>query len=141
MDEVYVLNQNLEQIGIIDNFDSLIWSNRYKEIGDCELYTSATIEKLNLLKKGNYLVRTNDEMLCQIKKVELDTDNEKGDYLIVTGYDCKRFLDQRVIWGTINCDGNLEDFIRLFVNKALGDPNLSARQLRKQNGARLFYLG
>lgn len=141
MIDVYVLNKNLEQIGIIDNYESLIWSNRYKEVGDCELYISATITNLNLLQKGNYLIRSDDEMICQIKKIEIDTDVENGNYLIVTGYDCKRFLDQRVIWGTYNVDGNVEDFIRSFVNKGLGDPNLSARQLRKANGQRLFYLG
>ena len=141
MIDVYVLNKNLEQIGVIDNYKSLIWSNRYKEVGDCELYVSATIQNFELLKKGNYLIRLDDEMICQIKKIELDTDTENGDYLIITAYDCKKFLDQRVMWGTRNCDGNVEDFIRSFVNQGLGDPSLSARQLRKANGQRLFYLG
>lgn len=141
MNDVYVLNKNLERIDIIDNYESLIWSNRYKEVGDCELYVSATKSNYESLKKGNYLMRTDDDMLCQIKKVELDTDAENGNHLIVTGYDCKKFLDQRVIWGIATVDGNVEDFIRSFVNNSLGDPNLSARQLRKANGQRLFYLG
>ena len=141
MIDIYVLNQNLETIAIIDNYKSLIWANRYNSVGDCELYIDATTETLNVLKRGNYLVRLDDDMICQIKKVQLDTNAEDGNYLIINGYDCKRFLDQRVIWGTRNCDGNVEDFIRLFVNQAVGDPTLSARQLRKANGQRLFYLG
>lgn len=141
MIELYVLNKDLVRIDVIDSYKSLIWANRYGKVGDCELYVPATKKAFNTLKKGYYLLRDDDEMICQIKKVELDTDAENGNYLIVTGYDCKRFLDQRVMWGTRNCDGNVEDFIRSFVNQGLGDPSLSARQLKKANGQRLFYLG
>ena len=141
MNDIYVLNQNLEPIGIIDTYKSCIWANRYKEVGDCELYVEATTEKMNLLVKGNYLIRTDDEMVCQIKKIELDTDSENGNYLIVTAYDVKKFLDQRVIWGTSSVDGNVEDYLRNIINRTLGNPNLSARQLKKANGQRLFYLG
>lgn len=141
MDDIYVLDKDLNQIGIIDTYKSCIWANRYKDVGDCELYVEATTEKMNLLKKGNYLIRSDDEMVCQIKKIELDTDTEDGNYLIVNGYDVKKFLDQRVIWGTSSIDGNVEDYLRDNVNKSLGNPNLSARQLKKANGQRLLYLG
>ena len=141
MIDIYVLNRDLEQIGIIDTYTSLIWANRYNDVGDCELYVEATVEKMKLLAKGNYLIRADDEMVCQIKKVELDTDSENGNYLIVTGYDVKKFLDQRVIWGTYSVDGNVEDYLRNIINRSLGNPTLSARQLRKRNGERLFYLG
>ena len=141
MNDIYVLNKNLEPIGIIDTYKSCIWANRYNEVGDCELYVEATAEKMDLLVKGNYLMRYDDEMVCQIKKIELDTDSENGNYLIVTAYDTKIFLDQRVIWGLSSVDGNVEDYLRDIVNKTLGNPTLSARQLKKANGERLFYLG
>ena len=141
MGDIFVLDKNLNQIGIIDTYKSCIWANRYKETGDCELYVEATTEKMNLLAKGNYLIRNDDDMICQIKKIELDTDTEDGNYLIVTGYDVKKFLDQRVLWGTSSVDGNVEDYLRDIVNRTLGNPTLSARQLKKANGERLFYLG
>lgn len=141
MNDIYVLNKNLEPIGIIDTYKSCIWANRYNEVGDCELYVEATTKKMDLLVKGNYLIRYDDEMVCQIKKIELDTDSENGNYLIITAYDVKCFLDQRVIWGTSSVDGNVEDYLRNIINRTLGNPTLSARQLKKANGQRLFYLG
>ena len=57
MVDVYVLDKNLNLIGIIDTYSSLIWANRYKEDGDCELYVEATTENFNLLKKNYYLYR------------------------------------------------------------------------------------
>ena len=141
MKDVYVLNKDLEMIGVIDSYKSLIWANRYNTVGDCELYVIATDNNLLLLQKGNFLMRLDDSMVCQIKKIELDTDTENGNYLIVSGYDVKRLLDQRIIWGTMSCDGNVETFIRKMVNNALGNASLSARRIVNSGGSRIFYLG
>lgn len=86
MNDIYVLNRNLQTIGIIDSYKSLIWANRYYAVGDCELYVPATTENLAILQKNNFLMRTDSNMICQIKKIELDTDAEEGNYLIVTGF-------------------------------------------------------
>lgn len=139
--DLYVLDKNLEIIGIIDTYKSLIWSNRYKEVGDCEVYVEANTTNINLLQKYNYLIRSDDDMVCRINKIELQTNEETGDYLIVTGIDTKAFLDQRIIWSTMTCDGNVEDFIREMVNKTLINSNLSYRNILKENGDPLLYLG
>lgn len=141
MNDVYVLDRNLDAIGIIDSYKSLIWANRYWAVGDCELYVPATTENLTMLKKNNFLVKAGNNMICQIKKIELDTNSEEGNYLIVTGYDVKEWLDQRVVWSTMNVDGNAETFIRTMVDNALGNAGLYARQIVDLNGNRIFYLG
>ena len=141
MIDVYVLDQNLEPIGLIDTYKSLIWANRYSEIGDCELYLEASQDNISLLQKGNYLMRQDDDMVCRIRKIEIDTNAEEGNYLTVTATDVKDFLDQRIIWSTMTCDGNLEDFIRSIVQNTLITPALTGRQLTKQNGNQLLYLG
>lgn len=141
MQDVYVLNKNLELIGIVDAYKSLIWANRYQTVGDCELYLPATSEALNLLQKDFYLFRPDGEMVCQIKKIELDTSTEEGNYLIVTGLDVKRWLDQRIIWTTQSCDGNVEQFIRGLVDGAMCNPDDPARQFVKTNGDQMLFLG
>lgn len=121
MIDLYVYDTNLQLVGLVDAYTSLIWAPRYADLGDCEVYIEATTETLALLKKNYYLVRNDDEMICQIKKIELDTDAENGNYLIITGYDVKRFLDQRIIWDTMTCDGLLEDFIRDMITVSMID--------------------
>lgn len=138
---LYVMDENLEIIGIIDTYKSLIWSNRYKENGDCEVYVEANTSNLNLLQKNHYLVRSDDAMVCRINKIELQTDVENGNYLIVTGVDTKAYLDQRIIWDTMTCDGNIEDFIRLIVNSTLINAALTGRNIIKPNGGALLSLG
>lgn len=141
MIELYVLDKNLNTVGIIDSYRSLIWANRYDQTGDCELYTIANDANINLLQDGYYLIRSDDEMVCQIKKIEIDTSAEEGNYLIITGFDVKRFLDQRIIWSTMNCNGNVEDFIRLMVQNSICTPALTGRQMQKANGDQLVFLG
>lgn len=143
IEDVYVLNKNLEIIGIADGYKSCIWSNRYNTLGDCELYIQATVDNFKLFAIGNYLVRLDDEMVCQIKKVELDTSVEEGNYIVVTGYDVKGLLDQRIIWGTSTCKGNVEAFVRTLINNAIVNPvnYPDQRKMFKDNGEQLLYLG
>lgn len=141
--DVYVLDENLQPIGLFDTYRSLIWANRYDKAGDCELYVEASIENLQLLSIGNYLTRfdSQDSMTCRIKKIELDTDAEAGNYLIVTGTDSKSMLDQRIVWSMMNADGNTEAFIRSIVNLTCINPALPARKMLKENGDPLIQLG
>lgn len=139
--DIYIYDKNLAAIGIIDNYKSVIWANRYNDLGDCEIYLPANSDSLLILEKGNYIGRPDDDMICRIVKIEIDTNAEEGNYLVVTGSDAKSFLDQRIIWDTMQCDGNLEAFIRQIVNDTLCVPEDSDRQLKKANGGRLFFLG
>ena len=141
MIEIIVLDRDLNRIGVIDYYESVIWAKRYNDIGDCELYLPATTEALSLLKKGNYLTRDDDDMVCRIETIEIDTDVETGNYLIVTGYDAKKILHQRIIWSQLNVDGSVEGYIRSMVQKSLCNPALEARQIRNSQGQQMFFLG
>lgn len=138
---VYVLNECLERIGMVDTYTSLIWANRYCETGDCELYIEANETSLSLLRKGYFLCREDDEMVCRIEKLELDTDVETGNYLIVTGCDAKKILKQRIIWNQTNVDGNVEDYIRKIVYDNLVTPADPDRRITDTNGRANFFLG
>lgn len=138
---IYVLNNNLQKIGIVDNYQSLIWSKRYRERGDCELYLPANTDTVNLLKQGRYIIRDDDDMVCRIKKTEVTTDADAGDYLTVTAYDVKDILEQRIVWGMQTADGNAEDFARRIIDGAVGETADPARQILKPDGSLLFRLG
>lgn len=139
--DIYVLDGNLQPLALIDNYTSLIWVNRYVENGDCELYIEATTENLSYLRKGNYLQRADDDMVCRIEKIELETDAEKGNFLIITGYDVKKILSQRIIWNTISVDGKTEDYIRQIIRENVVTPNQSSRYITNASGTPNFFLG
>ena len=138
--EIYVLNKNFEQVYLVDAYKSLIWANRYKDTGDCELYLPATPEALTYLRKGYYLTRTDDDMVCRIRFIEIDTSAEDGNYLVVKGEDVKGWLDQRVVWEITQANGNAEDFARGLVNGALGASADADRQIVNDDGDLVFAL-
>ena len=106
--DLWILNKNFEQIGVLDDYKSLIWAKRYNSLGDCEVYIGANDRTFELLQEGNYIIKADDDdMVCRIETVELDTDTEQGDYLIVTGVDCRKILNQRVIWNQTNYKGGI----------------------------------
>lgn len=129
MGEVYLLDENRNRIYIIDNYNSLIWANRYRTLGDCELAIGASAELLEMFKNSTYIARDDDDMVCRIEKVQITTDIENGDQLIVTGYDIKKILGQRVVWTQTNFNGLVEDYLRQLVNENVINPKIKAREI------------
>lgn len=129
MVDIYALDKDLKRIHIIDDYKSLIWVNRYNEIGDCEIEIMASVDNLLKIKEAEYLVKEDDDMICRIEKNNISTNTEEGDYLIVTGYDCKKILQQRIIWRQVNFDGLVEDYIRKLINENIINPTLKDRKI------------
>ena len=138
---LYALDKNLEVILVIDEYTSLIWANRYVENGDCELYIPASLEVFNACKIGNYLIREDDEMVCVIRSVEIDTDSETGNHLIIKGIDVKSFLDQRVSEAGPVSSTVLEEILLEKISHALSASATEPRRaLYKANGNALLQI-
>ena len=136
---VTVLNEDLFPEGKITKYNSLIWAERYWEQGDCELYLPATADNLNLLRIGRYLtIGGQQNMVCVIRKIEVKTDLENGNYLIVYGYDCKSFLGQRVIMLEPYNGPVTEAFMRTQVNNIM---ITHGQAMVRPNTGELFRLG
>ena len=58
--DIWVLDKTLEANDIVDTFNSLIWTDRYDEYGDFEIYTSVTDQALSLLQMDYYLQSRSD---------------------------------------------------------------------------------
>lgn len=139
--DIYVLNKDLARIAVIDVYSSLIWAKRYYDVGDCELAVPATADNLNLLQIGYYLARPDDDMICIIKKINIKTSIENGNYLIITGKDVKCLLYQRIVWETSAFNTTTEAMIRRLAYTALGDQTHNAtRALKNSNGNIIFAL-
>ncbi len=129
MIDIYLLDKNRNKIHIIDSYKSLLWIPRYDEIGDCELMINATIENFEKLKNSEYIYRDDDDMTCRIEKIELSTDSENGNYLIITGYDLKKIIAQRIIWQQTNFEGFVEDYIRKLIEDNIINPIIKERKI------------
>ncbi len=129
MIDIFLLDENRNKTHIIDSYKSFLWVPRYDEIGDCELMVNATIENFEKLKNSKYISRDDDDMVCRIEKTELITDSENGNYLIVTGYDIKKIIAQRIIWQQTNFEGFVEDYIRKLIEENIINPAIKERKI------------
>lgn len=131
MINIYVYNQDFQRIGVVDNYTSFIWAKRYVEFGDCEIYAPATPENLAIFQIDNFIAREDDDMCCRIESIELSTDTEAGDYLIVTGVDVRKILNQRIVWKTTSYSGEAEIFMRRLVTENVIYPNDTNRTITR----------
>lgn len=125
MNSIYVLNQNFELQGVIDEYVSIIWRPAYYEIGDFEIYLGATDKAIDLLRPDRYVVRSSDisvvngvttyKKVMIIKNLQLITDVENGDFYCVTGRELKFLLHQRIVWGRYIINDTVEYALRRLI--------------------------
>ena len=130
--DLWILDgDTFEPVGIVDTASSVIWVNRFRECGDFEIYINATAQSVELLQKDRMVTRPGDEMACIIEAVNLDTNEENGDYLKVTGRCTRSILDRRIIWDQTVLTGTVEDGMRRLVTDAFISPTDPARKYEK----------
>ncbi|MDE7425116.1 MAG: BspA family leucine-rich repeat surface protein [Lachnospiraceae bacterium] len=115
---LYVLNKKFEHIEVIDTYTSIIWTNRYYSYGDFELYLPANKNVLSVLKKDYYIVREGQEDNAMIiDTIKITTDEELGNFLIITGKCLKSIVYRRIIWNQTNLNNTLETCIEQLLNE------------------------
>ena len=127
--DILVLDTNFNAVDIIDTYESFIWTDRYNEYGDFELYIAANSEHMSKLQKGYYLWNSNSEHVMIIDTKEIDSDIENGNKMIISGSSLESILNRRIIWGQTIISGNLQDGIKYLLEKNVINPSIAERKI------------
>lgn len=127
--DLYVANTEFENIFVLDSYNSLIWTDRYSECGDFEIYTNMNIALLEYLKQDYYIRRDDSEHVMIIEKILINSDVEEGDKLTVSGRSLESILDRRIIWGQKTVSGNLQTAIQTLLNENVISPSKPERKI------------
>ena len=88
---------------VCDSFSSLLWDIEYYKCGAFEVYIATSPRNIEIFQTGRIVGRDdNKEHFGLIESVELETDAEDGDYLIVKGRFLMCLLERRIIYPTFN---------------------------------------
>lgn len=88
---------------VCDSFSSLLWDIEYYSCGAFEVYIAASPQNIEIFQTGRIVGRDDDkEHYGLIESVQLETDAEDGDYLIVRGRFLMCLLERRIIYPTVN---------------------------------------
>ena len=131
--ELWIYSDSFSLLGVVDMATSIIWANRFRQCGDMEIYVAATDKMLELLifdaaKEDRFVVRRDDEMVCIIERAEIVTDEEKGDFLLVTGRCLRSIYTRRIVWEQTTLTGTVEEGLRRLVEDAFMSELIQGRQ-------------
>jgi len=128
--DLLILNSAFQKVGVIDAFESLIWTDRYWEAGDFELVTSPTSNILYILSQGAYATIEESEHLMVIEDTRIKTDPINGNKLVVKGRSFESVLDRRIIWDPVVFEAeSIQYSIFTLLNEAVLDPANSSRKM------------
>lgn len=127
--EFMVLDKNYDAIAMIDTFTSAIWTVRYDEAGDFELYTPARLDYIQAMQLGNYLWCKDSDQLMIIETIEIKTDAEEGHHLIVTGRSLESVLERRIIMSSETFSGNVQEIIFKMLSNEVINPTDAFRKI------------
>lgn len=127
--ELLILDKNFVSSDTLDVFESLIWTDRYAEYGDFELYMPANKKTLDMLPSGYYLYLKESEHMMIIEDFELDTDVDEGVHLKVTGRSLESILDRRIVWGLTTLTGSLQNGIKKLLDENIISPSDASRKI------------
>lgn len=117
--EFMVLNSKFDAIAMIDTFTSAIWTVRYDQAGDFELYTPIRLDYLQNMAIGNYLWNRNSDRLMIIETVEIQANHEDGPQLYISGRSLESILDRRIITSSEVFAGNLSEIIGTILTREI----------------------
>jgi len=127
--ELLILNTELESVDILDNFESLIWTERYCGYGDFEIYTKVSPEIFTILRPDSYVWIKDSKQVMIIEGFQIKFDAETGAHLIITGRSAETLLDRRIIWAQTVLSGNLQNGIQKLLNENIIAPTITDRAI------------
>lgn len=140
MTVVNVYDMSFNLIGVIDDYVSIIWRPSYYDVGDFEIYLGAESTAVKLLQEDRLVVRDSDVLtddsgnvtyrnVMIIKNINISTDVEDGDFLLVSGRELKYLLHSRIVWSQTNLTDTAEAGIRKLVDDNAVNPVDSKRKI------------
>lgn len=129
--EFMVLDSNFDGVMMVDTYLSAIWTVRYDQAGDFELYMPVRPDYLEGMQIGRYLWRRDSDRLMIIETVEIDSNAEDGYKLIVKGRSLESLLDRRIIADTLSYefDTSINTIIKAILTFNVISPSKTVRKI------------
>lgn len=125
--EAIVYDNKFNIINVIDDYQSMIWTERYSDLGDFEIY-GAVNSKLASCSLGNIVRAPGTNRAMVIEKINYDIGSDTNK-LLVSGRSIECLLERRIIWDQTIVAGRLQDAIYKLLYDNVINPSDPNRQL------------
>ena len=128
-----ILNTNFEKLGIIDDYISFIWTERYYSPGDFELCVPINEKSLSLIKKDYYVRLYNSTedyaIIEEIKFTKIDRLTDAEEMIVVKGRFLSSILSRRIIATQTQVKGKIQECIKTLINDNAINPKIVQRKI------------
>lgn len=97
--ETYILDSLLRRVDVVDDYLSLIWTERFADIGDFEMTINSTLKNRRRLTEGTRLAMSDSYRIMTITSFEDKTAEDGSTVLTVKGKSLEQILDNRLARG------------------------------------------
>ena len=134
---LYVYDTSFKLIAIIEQYESLIWTDRYDECGDFELTIPFEDRWISVLKQDYYCKIDYSDRWCIIEKIEESKEEDSPPRMIVSGRSLECILERRIIPGKIDFGSdtesgynvNVQSSIQSLINSHIINPSDTNRKI------------
>lgn len=138
--EGYVLDSSFETLGILDDYYSFIWTERFRGAGDLEYKCYPTTEALDVLQIGRYIMNTDSDHLMVIEEIGISSDPDTGVIMQVNASGVETFLRRRIVQNyKYAIDGDVSTEIWALIQENRPIPNLIFRPNASVSGRKITY--
>jgi hypothetical protein len=99
--DLYVLDDQLRRIDIYDDYISLIWTERFNDVGDLTLKTNNNYRNRQGLTNGTQLALNESRRIMVINSIVNGWDQQGNNVLNITGKSLEQITDDRVAQNTL----------------------------------------
>ena len=125
-----VLNTDFQTIDILEEYESIIWVDKFAEPGTFELYTPVTDDIIKYLKPNYYIINPKSDRVMIIEDISYESDIEKGNHIKAVGRSLESLLDRRIVWEQKNYNNVLlNTVIADLLNNAIVSPTIVDRKI------------
>lgn len=127
--EIYILDRNLNIVGVISTYDSILWTEKVHEPGNIKAVFVFT-EKMNrILQRGYLLYKTDELQPAVITRKTLKLNKYGQQTITIQGYMVTRYFRQRIIWKKMIMKGTPEQLMRQMVQSQIIAPEDDTRKI------------
>lgn len=127
---IYILNSKYETEYLLDTYTSFIWTERYNDGGDFEIYVPIGTNNLEHVTLDTYITHDETELIGIVEAIETTTGYDgEGEHLLITGRMLESVLDRRIVWKYTEVSGDVQNGIKKLLDENVISPSDSDRKI------------
>lgn len=132
--QIIIENKDFQIVYFVDRYQSFIWTDRYYEPGDFEIYMPYSTDLLEFFKINYYLWFSRSEHMMIIDTIKITSNSDEGIMIIITGQSLESILKWRLVLQVKTWDMvPIQDFVEEVINNNFINPSgegfLSGREI------------